>query len=117
MNNREVASYSEPLVSNISKGVAQWIETLWDESGMLACNKPTRIHCKAGSVSTSLVFETRGKCQYFVVRYMVVIQSTVPSAVPTLIQCVNPDQLKSERSENNSCHYGKSWLTNLKFFS
>ena len=51
------------------KGVTQWIDTLWDESGMLACNKPTRIHCKAGSVSVRLVFETRGKCQDFIVRY------------------------------------------------
>ena len=33
------------------RGVTQWIDTLLDESGMLACNKPTRIHCKAGSVS------------------------------------------------------------------
>ena len=50
------------------KGITQWIDTLWEESGMLACNKPERIHCKAGSVSVRLVFETRGKCQDFVVR-------------------------------------------------
>ena len=51
-------------------------------------------------MSIRLVFETRGKCQDFVVRY----------------KCVNPDQLKSERSENTSCRYGKSWLTNLVLF-
>ena len=51
------------------KGVTQWIDTLWDESGMLARNKPTRIHCKAGSLSVRLVFDTRGKYQDFVVRY------------------------------------------------
>ena len=51
------------------KGDTQWIDTHWDESGMLACNKPIRIHCKAGSVSVRLVFETQGKCQDFTVRY------------------------------------------------
>ena len=30
--------------------------------------KPVRIHCKAGSVSPRLVFETRAKCQDFVAR-------------------------------------------------
>ena len=43
------------------KGITKWIDTLWEESNMLACNKPVRIHCKAGSVSVRLVFETRGK--------------------------------------------------------
>ena len=57
------------LCEQYLKGVTQWIDTLWDESGMLACNKPTRIHFKAGSVSIRLVFETRGKCQDFVVRF------------------------------------------------
>ena len=36
---------------------------------MPAFNKPVRIHCKAGSVSVRLVFETRAKCQDFVARY------------------------------------------------
>ena len=36
---------------------------------MPACNKLVRIHCKAGSVSARLVFETRAKCQEFVAQY------------------------------------------------
>ena len=36
---------------------------------MPAYNKPVRIHCKAGSVSARLVFETRAKSQDFVARY------------------------------------------------
>ena len=51
------------------KGITQWIDTFWEESGMLACNTHFRIHCKAGSVSVRFVFETRGKCQDFVVRH------------------------------------------------
>ena len=70
------------------KGVTQWIDTLWDESGMLACDKPTRIHCKAGSVSVRLLkHEANVKTLLTVKRMMAfLIQSTVPSAVPILYQ-------------------------------
>ena len=51
------------------KGITKWIDTLRDESNMQACNKPVRIHCRAGFVSVRLVFETRGKCQDFIARY------------------------------------------------
>ena len=34
-----------------------------------AFSKPTRIHCKTGSMSARFVFETRAKCQDFVVWY------------------------------------------------
>ena len=43
-----------------NKGITKWIDTLWEEANMQACNKPVRIPCKAGSVSVRLVFETRG---------------------------------------------------------
>ena len=51
------------------QGITKWIDTLWDESNMQTCNKPFRIHCKAGSVSVRLVFETRDKCQDFVAQH------------------------------------------------
>ena len=81
----------------------------------------SRIHCKAGPVSVRLVFETRGNCLGLcpsIIRMMVfLVQSTVPSAATILqLQCVNPDQSKTERSENRLCRCGKSWLTNFKFF-
>ena len=50
------------------KGITKWINTLWEGSNMPAYNKRVRIHCKAGSVSARLVFETRAKCQDFVAR-------------------------------------------------
>ena len=68
------------------KGVTQWIDTLWEESGMLACNKPEMIHCKAGSVSVRLAFETRGKCQDFVVRYK---DDGIPNAINSPFCCAN----------------------------
>ena len=51
------------------KGITKWIDNLCDESNMSAQNKPVKIHCKAGSVSVRLVFETRATCQDFVARY------------------------------------------------
>ena len=68
MNNQEVPSYSDSLEQYL-KGMTKWTDTLLDESNMQAWNKPVRIHCKAGSVSVRLVFETRGKCQDIIVRY------------------------------------------------
>ena len=50
-------------------GITNWINNLWEKSNIPAFYKPVRIHCKAGSVSARLVFETRGKCQDFVGRY------------------------------------------------
>ena len=38
------------------KGITKWIDNLWEDSKLPACNKPVRIHCKAGSVSVWLVF-------------------------------------------------------------
>ena len=46
-------------------GITKWIITLWETSNIPAHNKPVTIHCKAGSVSARLVFETRATCQDF----------------------------------------------------
>ena len=51
------------------KGITKWINTLWEETNMPADNRPVTIHCEAGSTSVRLVFESRSKCQDFVVRY------------------------------------------------
>ena len=46
------------------------------------------------------------------------VQLTVPSAAPIQISLsVNPNQLKTERLENNLRLCGENWLTNLKFSS
>ena len=66
------------------KAITQWIETLWEESDMLACNKLVTIHCKADSVSVRLVFETRGKCQDFVVQYK---DDGIPCAINSPFCC------------------------------
>ena len=43
------------------------MSALWEESNMPADNRPVTIHCKAGSTSVRLVFESRAKCQDLVV--------------------------------------------------
>ena len=115
-NRHEVPSYYGSRVKNATKGVTKWIDTLWEESNMPAYNKLVRIHCKAGSMSVRLVFETRAKCQDFIARYKMMVspmQLTVPSAAPIQISFfVNPIQLKTERLENNLRRWGENWLTN-----
>ena len=53
---------------------------------MPAYNKPVRIHCKAGSVSVRLVFETRAKCQDFVARIQ---DDGIPFAIDSPFYCAN----------------------------
>ena len=50
-------------------GVPTWLEKFWATTNAPAFHKPTRIHCKTGSLSARLVFETRAKCQDSVARY------------------------------------------------
>ena len=70
MNMREVPSYYDFIVnSTILELRNGWINTLWEESNMPADNRSVTIHCKAGSISVRLVFESRAKCEDFVVRY------------------------------------------------
>ena len=68
------------------KGITKWIDTRWEESNMPACNKPVRIHCKAGSVSVRLVFETQGKCQDFIARCK---DGGIPYAINRPFCCTN----------------------------
>ena len=72
------------------------------------------VPCQSGLF---LKHEANAKTLLLDIRMMVfLMQLTVPSAAPTqLSQCVNPDQLKTGRMENNLCRCGKSWLTSLKF--
>ena len=65
------------------------------------------------------VLSTAFLASLFDIRMMVfLVLLTVPSAAPMLLsQCVNPDQLNSERLENNLRLCGENWLTNKKFSS
>ena len=82
---RSAVLFRFPSEQNL-KGRSKLIDTFWEESIMLACNKPVRFHCNAESVSVRLVFETRGKCQDFVARYK---DYGIPYAINSPFCCTN----------------------------
>ena len=67
-------------------GITKWINTLRPRSNIPAYNKPVTIHCKAGSVSVRLVFETRAKCQDFIARYK---DDSISYAINSPLCCTN----------------------------
>ena len=68
INIREVPSYYDSHVNSTMLELRNG-SILWETSNIPADNKLVTIHCKAGSMSVRLVFETRAKCQDFVARY------------------------------------------------
>ena len=120
MNNHEVPFYFDSLVNYISKelhsgsipfgmNLVSWHVTNLSEP--IAKQAP----CQSALFSKH---NANVKTLLPTFKMMVLpLQPTVPSALPIQLSlCANPDQLKSERSENNVRRCGKSWLTNLKFF-
>ena len=69
MNQHEVPFYWGSRVNSTTLELRTGSIIFWETSNIPAHKKPVRIHCKAGSVSARLVFETRAKCQDFFVRY------------------------------------------------
>ena len=63
-------------------GVTECINNVLENSGIAPHNRPTRILCKAGSVSARIVFETRAKCQKFVARYK---DDGIPHEIDTVL--------------------------------
>ena len=79
------------------KGITKWIDNLWEETNMPTFNKPVRIHCKAGSVSVRLVFETRAKCQDFIARYK---DDGIPYATNSPFCCANTNIIVRQSKSN-----------------
>ena len=119
MNNHEVPFYYDSLANNTSKEL---------QSGSLPYGKSPI--CKlATNLSEFIARQVPCQSDLFLkhqanlktlvldIRMMVfLMQSTVRSAAPVLLsQSVNPDQLKTERLENNLRPCGQCWLNTLKF--
>ena len=70
-------------------GVSTWLGKFLATTNASAFSKPTRIHCKTGSLPARFVFETRAKCQDFVwpsKRMMIpLMQLIVQLAIPVPI--------------------------------
>ena len=107
------------LCGQYHRRITKWINTLWEESNMPADNRPATIHCKAGSTSVRLIFESRAKCQDFV-RYQVDGTSceidSLFSGLKQLLLSANPNPLRRTGWKTN-CAFVESCLTSSKFSS
>ena len=65
----EVPSHYSFRVNNSMLACLLGLNKFLAATDIPAHNMPIRIHCKTGSLSARLVFETRAKCQDFVVRF------------------------------------------------
>ena len=102
-------------------GITNWINNLWENQIFQPKSKPVRIHCKAGSVSARLVFETRAKYQDFVARHKddgITNEIDSPFCnAKTVISVRQSKSLKIGRSESNLRLCGRFWPNSSKFSS
>ena len=118
---REVPSCYGSHTNNTTKGITKWINNLCEESDMPADSKHVTIHCKAGFMSVRLVFETRSKCQDFVVRYEddgIPYEINSPfCSVTTTITVRQSKSLEDRELVSNLRPCGERWLISSKFSS
>ena len=92
-------------------GRSTWLNKFFATTNIAAHNMPT-IHCKTGSVSARIVFETRSKCQDFVARFKDdVLPYTVDSPYCRTSATILVCQSKSPEDREID-GYGKFWLPN-----
>ena len=85
------------------------LDKVWETANVPAFNRPIRIHCKTGSLSAKLVFETRAKCQHFAARYK---DDGIPYAVESpfcKFQYQYHGPPVQEKLEDDLCLFGKIW--------
>ena len=121
MNNHEMPFYYGPVADITTKGL-QSRSIIFGMSPIckLATNLSEfiakHVPCRSGLY---LKHEPNVRTLLLDIRMMVPpMQSTVPSAAPVLLsQCVNPDQLKTERLENSLRRCGENWQISSTFSS
>ena len=104
MNSREVPFYYGSLGNNTTKGLRSGSITFGKNP--ISCNKLVRIHCKAGSMSVRLVFETRAKCQDFVARYK---DDAIPYAIDSPFCCTTTNIIVSQSKSIEDREIGKQF--------
>ena len=118
MKNHKVPFYFDSHANNTSKGLPSGSIPSGKNPTCQHHNKLVRISLQSRfRVGQALLkHEQNVKTLLLDIKMMVFpLQLTVPYAAPVqLSQCVNPDQLKTERSENNLRLCGENWLNQLK---
>ena len=98
-------------------GVSVWLGKFWATTNVPSFNRLVRIHCKRGSQSARVVFETRAKCQDFVARYKddgILYEVKSPFAISAQSWCVNPNRHRTEKLGDVLHHCGQFWFQNYK---
>ena len=100
------------------EGTTKWINNLWEESNLPAFNNLVRIIVKQDLCRSGLYLKHEPNVKTLLLerRMMVsLMQLTVPSAAPVQLSLsASPNQLKTERLENNLRLCGENWLKNSK---
>ena len=103
LNGRKVPSYNDSRVNG-----TKWISALCEMSNIPA-DKLVTTHCKAGSMSVMIVFETRANCPDIVVRFK---DDGIPHALDSTFCCTNTSiTVRQSRSLEDR---EESWLTSSK---
>ena len=87
----------------VHAGVSTWFDKFLATADIPAANKPIEIHCKTGSRSARLVFETRARCREFVVRFK-------DDGIQCLHWCANQNYKMIVKLENDLRHFGMPCL-------
>ena len=99
-------------------GMSTWISKFLATTNMLAPNMPIKTHCKTGSKSACLVFETRAKCQDFVALFRVdglTASYCKSSAVMLVRQSKSPEDRRNREAFLH--RFVRFWQTNYKNIS
>ena len=96
-------------------GVSVWLGKFWATTNVPSFNRLIRIHCRRGSPSARVVFETRAKRQDFVARYKddgILYEVKSPFAISAQSWCVNPNRHRTEKLGDVLRHCGQFWFQN-----
>ena len=112
---RKLDTFSSP-VRKYHTGITNLINNLLEDSNMPACNKPVRIHCKAGSLSATKQEPSVRTLWPHIEMRVSPMKLIVRSATPKqLSRSANPSHLKTGKLENNFRLCGKFWPKCSKF--
>ena len=91
-------------------GVSARLKKSLTTANVPTANMPVRIHCKTGTASARLVFETRTKCQDFVARFK---DDGLPNTVDSTFCSTRATIIVRQSKSPEDREIGRSFLTAL----